>query len=239
MYTMISFIMAVIPSVFLVCYYYRLDKQKPEPKGLIVKIFLLGIFCVLPAIFLELVAGLFNRLFFWSPILFCFVRAFIVAGLCEEFIKLMVVKKYAYNNVHFDEVMDGILYTVVASLGFACIENVLYVMSTNLQTAVVRAVLAVPMHAGCSGLMGYYIGKAKFAKSKKEEKNLMYKGLGIAVLLHGLYDFCIFISPIFGAALWLLTFPIVILTLLWLKRTIKMAIDEDICAARVPQKEFI
>jgi len=239
MYTMISFVMAVIPSVYLVCYYYRQDKQKTEPKGLVVKIFLLGILYVIPVIFLELLAGLFSRLFLGSPILFCLVRAFIVAGLCEEFIKLMVVKKYAYNNVHFDEVMDGILYTVAASLGFACLENILYVMSTNLQTAVIRAVLAVPMHAGCSGLMGYYIGKAKFAQSKKEEKNLIYKGLGIAVLLHGLYDFCIFISPILGAAFGLLTFPIVILTLLSLKTKIKMAIDEDIYAARVPLKEFI
>ncbi len=67
----------------------------------------------------------------------------------------------------------------------------------------------------------------------------MYKGLAIAVLVHGLYDFCIFTSPILGAAFGLLTFPIVILMLLRLKRTIKMAIDADVYAARVPQKEFI
>ena len=197
MYTTISFIAAIIPSIILVCYYYRLDKQKPEPKGLVIKMFFLGILCVIPAIFLELLAIKFNQLFLWSPILFNLVRAFVVAGFCEEFIKLATVKKYAYNNVHFDEVADGILYTVVVSLGFACFENVMYVMSTGMETAIARAVLSVPMHAGCSGLMGYYIGKAKFAQSKKEEKKLMYKGLGIAILIHGLYNFCIFISYLF------------------------------------------
>jgi len=172
MYIAISFVMAVIPSVLLVCYYYRQDNKKPEPKGLVIKIFILGIVCVIPVIFLESLACLFNRMFAWSPVLFNMVRAFIVAGFCEEFIKLRVVKIYAYNDIHFDEVMDGIVYTVVASLGFACIENIIYVMSTNLQVAVFRAVTAVPMHAVCSGLMGYYIGKAKFCRIRERGEYL-------------------------------------------------------------------
>jgi len=232
MYIAFSFVMAVIPSILLVCYYYRQDKKRPEPKGLIIKIFLLGIVCIIPVFFLELLAGLFNRVFIWSPVVFYLVRAFVVAGFCEEFIKLRVVKKYAYNDIHFDEVMDGVVYTVVASLGLACIENILYVMNTNLQVAVSRAITAVPMHAVCSGLMGYYIGKAKFAESEKEENALIYKGLGIAVFLHGLYDFCLFISPVWGFAFSLLIFPIVILSFLKLKGKIKMAIEEDMDAGR-------
>jgi RsiW-degrading membrane proteinase PrsW (M82 family) len=166
-------------------------------------------------------------LFIASPVLFYLVRAFVVAGLCEEFIKLCVVKKFAYNNVHFDEVMDGIVYTVVASLGFACMENILYVMGSDIQVAVLRAVTAVPMHSFCSGLMGYYIGKAKFAESKKQERVFLYKGLAIAVFLHGLYNFCIFISAIWGFAFSLLIFPIIIVAFLKLKGKIKMALKED------------
>ncbi|MHC4131072.1 MAG: PrsW family intramembrane metalloprotease [Planctomycetota bacterium] len=232
MYIAISFLMAVIPSVLLVCYYYRQDSIKPEPKGLIIKIFLLGIASVVPVIFLEFLASLFNQLFTWSPVLFYLVRAFVVAGLCEEFIKLCVVKRFAYNHVYFDEVMDGIVYAVVASLGFACMENIMYVMGSNIQVAVIRAVTAVPMHSFCSGLMGYYIGKAKFAGSKKQERAFFYKGLGIAVFLHGLYDFCLFISPVWGFAFSLLIFPIIVVAFLKLRGKIKMAIKEDGDAGR-------
>jgi RsiW-degrading membrane proteinase PrsW (M82 family) len=224
--------MAVIPSVLLVCYFYRQDSIKPEPKGLIIKIFLLGIVSVVPVIFLESLVSFFNLLFVSSPVMFNLVRAFVVAGLCEEFIKLCVVKKFAYNNVHFDEVMDGVVYAVVASLGFACMENILYVMGSDIQTAVLRAVTAVPAHAFDSGIMGYYIGKAKFAESKKQERIFFCKGLAIAVFLHGLYDFCLFISPEWGCGFALLIFPIIVVSFFILRGKIKMALKEDGDAGR-------
>lgn len=235
MYIVISLVMAVIPSVLLVYYYYRQDNKKPEPKGLIVKIFLLGVISIIPVLFLESLAHLFNRLFIWTPVLYYLIRAFLVAGFCEELIKLMVVKRYAYNDIHFDEVMDGIVYTVVASLGFACIENIIYVMNTNLLVAVIRAFTSVPMHAVCSGLMGYYIGKAKFAVLRKEEKAFFLKGLGIAILIHGLYNFCLFISPIWGAVFAIFIFPIIISSFLKLKGKIKLAIAEDVNSGRTQQ----
>ena len=88
-------------------------------------------------------------------------------------LKLWVVRKYIYPSDYFDEVMDGIVYMVGASLGFACFENILYVLENGLKVAIVRSFTVVPLHAFALGLMGFYLSKAKFATSKKEETALI------------------------------------------------------------------
>ncbi|MCD4779171.1 MAG: PrsW family intramembrane metalloprotease [Candidatus Omnitrophica bacterium] len=227
MYSLIAFGMAVFPALWLVHYFNQKDKRKPEPKYLIISIFVLGLLSTIPVIFLEIIVGSFNNLFSWSPLLFNLFKAFVVAGFCEEFIKLKLVQKFAYKDVHFDEVMDGIIYAVVASLGFACLENILYVMQTNLLNAVMRAFTAVPMHAVCSGLMGYHIGLAKFSSSKIQEENLMRRGLWVAIFLHGLYDFLLFISPYWGVFYSFLIFPLLLVSFKFLKYRIRVAVTED------------
>jgi RsiW-degrading membrane proteinase PrsW (M82 family) len=233
MYPTIAFIMAVAPALFLVRHYYLADKRKPEPKKLIVKIFFLGILSTIPVIIIELCALYFGVAVISNRVWFLLFKAFFVAGLCEEFMKLQVVKRFAYNDTHFDEVMDGIVYTVVASLGFACMENILYVMNGGMRVAIARAFTAVPMHAVCSGIMGYYIGKAKFSRSEKEGRALMRKGLYRAVGLHGLYDFLLFMAPIAGVLLAALVIPLIIMTYRSLKSSIRSAIWEDVRSGRV------
>ncbi|MBA7630043.1 Protease PrsW [subsurface metagenome] len=177
MQVLLSFGMAVAPAVILLIYYYRQDRRKPEPKRLIATIFFMGIVSTIPAILLELLVSTVQELFRWWPLLYHLFEAFIVAALCEEYIKLVMVKGIVYDNVYFDEVMDGIVYTVIASLGFACMENILYVIDGGWTTALLRTFTAVPMHAVASGMMGYYIGAAKFAKSEEGEKRLFRRGL--------------------------------------------------------------
>jgi RsiW-degrading membrane proteinase PrsW (M82 family) len=145
-----------------------------------------------------------------------------VAGLCEEYIKLQIVKNYAYCKPSFDEIMDGIVYTSVASMGFACMENILYVMNDAWHTAIARGFTAVPLHAVCSGMMGY-IGRAKFANTKEQEKFLIYKGLWQAVAIHGLYDFLLFISPKVGSIFSVIIVPLIFWTYLRLKSRIRLA----------------
>ncbi|HUV08836.1 MAG TPA: PrsW family glutamic-type intramembrane protease [Spirochaetia bacterium] len=222
-----SVAMAVVPALVLLVYYYRQDRNKPEPKGLILKVFVIGVVSTLPAILLELLVSAFEDPAAWPPLFFALFEAFIVAALCEEFIKLSVVRLFAYNNVSFDEVMDGIVYTVVASLGFACMENILYVLDKGWVTAVLRAFTAVPMHALASGMMGFYIGKAKFAASKQEEKSLIKRGLFVAIGIHGAYDFLLFIVPLYGLIPAAGIIPILILTYRALRRKIREAVQED------------
>ena len=227
LYTLIPMVLAIGPALFVVWYYYQQDKQKPEPKGLIVKVFLLGIVVTFPVIIVELIVGKFERIFTNIPLLYYLFQAFVVAALCEEAFKLWIVRKFVYYNINFDEVMDGVVYTVVASLGFACMENILYVLDGGLSTALLRAFTAIPMHALASGTMGYYIGKAKFAANKSEEKSLIYKGLWWAIFIHGLYDFLIFVIPVFGLISGLGIFPLLIVVFIKLRGKIKLALKED------------
>jgi protease PrsW len=227
MYILFSLVMAVTPSLLLVRYYYRQDTRSPEPKTLIIKIFILGIIYTIPVFVLESVISRLNVFFAWSPFFYYFFEAFIVAGLSEEYIKLHIVRKYVYHHPQFDKIMDGIIYTVVASLGFACMENFLYVMQNSWHIALARGFTAVPMHAVCSGMMGYYIGKAKFAKTKKEEKLLINNGLWLAIVLHGLYNFILFISPVAGSVFSFFIIAFVFGIYIKLREKIALAIKED------------
>ena len=103
----ISFIFAIIPTIFLVRYFYLKDINKPEPIGLIIKIFLAGAICTIPIIFIETIVDAFVTPFSDNLIIYSFLQAFIVAGFCEETMKLMVIKFFIYNNKHFDEIIHN------------------------------------------------------------------------------------------------------------------------------------
>jgi len=221
--TYVSVLMAILPAIMLVNYYNKQDMQRPKPKGLVINIFLLGVFASLAVIILEKSMRHTNVVFQWSPFYTYFFEAFIVAGLCEEYIKLLIIRNYAYHKSGFSEVTDGIIYTIVVSMGFACMENVLYVMNGSWENAIARGFTAVPLHAVCSGIMGYYIGLAKFAKTKKKEKFLIYKGLWQAVAIHGLYDFLLLYSNVNVPKYSVFVVPLILWTYLRLKGKIRLA----------------
>jgi RsiW-degrading membrane proteinase PrsW (M82 family) len=223
----VSFLLAAAPTLLLVRYYYRQDRERPEPKGLVVRIFLLGVLATFVAIPLELLMSMFQGLFADFPLLTALFKAFVVAALVEEYLKLTIVRVFAYRNPNFDEIMDGVVYTVMASLGFACMENILYVMGGTIGTALTRAVTAIPLHATASGLMGYYIGRAKFAPSAQTERALMNRGLRIAIFVHGTYDFLLFATPVLGTWLLVGLFPLLAGTFLVLRSRIRIAVEED------------
>ncbi len=106
-------------------------------------------------------------------------------------------------------------------------ENILYVLGGGWTTALLRAFTAVPMHALCSGMMGFYIGQAKFASSKDQENRLQKRGLWIAVGIHGSYDFLLFIVPLHGLIPAFGVIPILIGNYIALRKKIKSARDED------------
>jgi len=223
----VSFLLAAAPALILLRYYYRQDWERPEPKGLVVRIFLLGIVATFVAIPLELLMSVFQGLFADFPLLTALFKAFVVAALVEEYLKLTIVRVFAYRHRNFDEIMDGVVYTVVASLGFACMENILYVMGGTIGTALTRAVTAIPLHATASGLMGYYIGRAKFAASPRLERALINRGLRIAIFVHGTYDFLLFSVPVLGTLPLLGMIPLILGAFLILRSRIRVALAED------------
>lgn len=181
-------IIALSPCIFLLWYFFHRDKYEPEPKRKILKIFLLGALMLIPAAIIESIfIAIFDKIV--SGIVYSFIISFIIIAPTEELLKFFAVKRWIYRSMEFDEVMDGIVYTVSASLGFATVENIFYVFTHGIGTGIARAFLAVPGHAFFGAVMGYYIGLAKFSKGR--EKTFLIKGVVFAILLHGLYDFLI------------------------------------------------
>ncbi|MGB3478003.1 MAG: PrsW family glutamic-type intramembrane protease [bacterium] len=209
-------LIALAPCLFMMWYFYHRDKYEPEPKKKILKIFVLGAVMVIPAAIVEtiLLSGL-NALV--GGIINIFIMSFIIIAPTEELLKFLAVKRWIYRSSEFDEVMDGIVYTVAASLGFATIENILYVLQHGIGTGIARAFFAIPGHAFFGALMGYYIGRAKFNKEK--EKRLILKGVLLAIFLHGLYDFLLFTQTVLA----LLVIVLIIVLWLFVRKNLKRA----------------
>jgi len=194
MFLILLFI-AVAPGLFLLWYFYHRDKYEREPKKLLFKIFFFGSLTVIPAIIFELVLEkAFNA--FTFGVVNVFLVCFVVVAPVEEILKFFVVRNWAYNRPEFDEVMDGIVYAVSASLGFATLENIMYVLSNGLGVGLIRAFLAVPGHAMYGAIMGYFIGRAKLNCGRANR--LMTIGVLLAILFHGLYDFLLLTKTAFA-----------------------------------------
>ncbi len=186
-------VIAVAPTVALFLFFYVRDRYRREPLGVMLVTFGLGTVSLVPAVIVSLSL---QKLTGWrssTPDLFhAFLGAMLIVGLVEEGAKFLVVRFYAYHRPEFDEPYDGIMYSVMAALGFATLENVLYIVSRGAGTGVMRALLAVPSHAFDGVLMGYFLGEAKFARSDRAGNWLSALGFGLAVVAHGLYDFIVF-----------------------------------------------
>ncbi|MCX5705676.1 MAG: PrsW family glutamic-type intramembrane protease [Candidatus Omnitrophica bacterium] len=196
---MFVLIVAISPAIALVIYFYHKDKYEKEPLGLLARAFFAGAGVTFLAMVIELVIDLAFVQSIKDFFLNTFLRSFLVAGLVEEGLKFLVFKRLIYDNKEFDEPYDGIMYAVMISLGFATIENILYVAISHFKLGICgslicgssRAMSAVPAHAFFAVIMGYYLGLAKFCGDRERQREYVYKALGFAVLTHGLYDFFI------------------------------------------------
>jgi protease PrsW len=194
--------LALAPAFVIMIYIYIKDKYEKEPIKLLLKNFGLG---ATASIIMTLIIGTIVKLMFPTAnplsVFEQFIKAFVVVALVEEFSKYVIVRYYAQRNKEFDEPFDGIVYAVMVSMGFAALENVMYVFQFGMANGIVRAFSAVPAHATFGILMGYYMGKAKFAATKKDKIRLNLTGLLMAVLFHGAYDFFLFINFIPGISI--------------------------------------
>ena len=186
--TIALFLLAILPGL-LICYFiFGMDKYEKEPQLHLAVCFLLGIFSTLPAINLEQLG---QRFFDNNHGLFkIFLFATLVIALSEELLKFLALMFFAYPRKVFNEPLDGIVYSVMVSMGFATLENIMYAQKySDFTTVIARAFTAVPAHGVFAVLMGYFVGKAKFETLPVEKAKLMLKGIVSAVFLHGMYDF--------------------------------------------------
>lgn len=186
---------APLPIVILVYYIYHKDKKSPEPTRQLVKAFFYGILSVPLSLCISIPLGLLGVYPAEATnILGSICTAFFGAAIPEEIAKFFMLWLLLRKNPYFDEKMDGIVYAVCISLGFAALENIMYLFSnaeSYLSVGIARAIFAVPGHFCFGILMGYYYSLAKFyPKTPKKNKVLI---LIAPILVHGLYDSILFI----------------------------------------------
>ena len=184
------FLIAILPTLALLLFFVYSDKFK-EPKKTVLSTFILGIFIIAP---LE-VFHYGTQMILGEPIEYnAFFMAFYQAAFLEELFKFCVLFFFCTKFTDFNEPMDGIVYGVTASLGFAFYENLNYIyiysegdLIDNLSLAWIRAFTAVPSHAFDGVIMGFFIGRHYF-RNYKSNINLVL-ALLIPVILHGSYNF--------------------------------------------------
>jgi protease PrsW len=182
-------VLTITPAIIIMFIIHHKDKIKKEPKRICLRAILGGIVAIIIAFFVES---------FFSPALdpisniwiHMFVESFLIAGLIEESSKLLGFRLFVWKKEQFNEITDGMVLLAAVGLTFAAIENVLYGITGDLSTILVRDLTAVPAHGMMTGIMGFFVGYAKVQK----KKIFIVIGLIIAILIHGLYDFCAFAS---------------------------------------------
>ena len=195
METIIILLTALLPVAILVYYIYHKDKNSPEPTGQLVKAFFYGILSIPLSFCMSIPLGVIGVYpAEATSILGSISAAFFGAAIPEEIAKFIMLWLLLRKNPYFDEKMDGIVYAVFVSLGFAALENIMYIFSNEeayLSVGIARAIFAVPGHFCFGILMGYYYSLAKFyPKTPKKNKVLI---LIAPILVHGLYDSILFI----------------------------------------------
>jgi RsiW-degrading membrane proteinase PrsW (M82 family) len=197
-------LLSAVPALGLAAYVWWADSTTSEPLSMLVATFLLG---VLFANFAAVVNSLTQSLFTLVPAVGMILFFYLIVAPVEEAVKLLAVRLHAYRQDTFDAVVDGAVYGAMAGLGFATIENALYVSRGYLEasgagvggtgageatifgmvagTAAVRA-LAGPGHVIYSAFAGYYLGLAKF--NEENWGPIVVKGLLIATLIHATYN---------------------------------------------------
>ncbi|MFW5948343.1 MAG: PrsW family intramembrane metalloprotease, partial [Halolamina sp.] len=204
-------LLSALPAFLLVAFVWKQDAVEKEPLDTLAITFVLA---VLFASFAATVNTVLQEYFDVVPIVGLGLFFFVVVGPVEETVKWLAVRLHAYRRPEFDAVIDGAVYGAVAGLGFATIENMLYVVQGFLRaqesgstqaigaalgTATSRA-LAGPGHVIYSGWAGYYLGLAKF--NPENRGPIVVKGLLIAALLHGAYNSVVTYAPMAALPWW-------------------------------------
>jgi RsiW-degrading membrane proteinase PrsW (M82 family) len=193
-------IFGILPSLVWLSVYLKKDRN-PEPKRMIIKIFLWGAVITIPVFFVQIALAFLLTKTDFTPLITSLIYWFLIISFTEEFFKFLVVKFKALNSHHLDEPVDIVIYMVVAALGFAALENVLYLFSPTgqfsfneiigrtLVISFIRFVGATFLHTLCSAVVGYAV-----AISHCDQKNRFLEfsfGMAMATLLHGVYNFSI------------------------------------------------
>jgi len=205
MYMIAVLVVSAAPALAFLLIILRMDRQEPEPLGLVLRVIAMGAAsCIVAALFEKALGGL--ELFHAPGLAGAAASSFIQIAPVEELCKLGVVLLFVWQNPQFNEENDGVVYVGASAIGFALFENILYVAQNGLGTGVLRAFSSIPLHVFAGIILGLHVGRAKFAKNDTARTLLVLQGLVLVWFIHGLYD--TFAQS--GSALALLLLPLVV-----------------------------
>jgi len=234
-YAILAIVGGFLPTIFWLWFWLHEDKKKPEPMRLILKTFIIGGFFIILAFLLEKfiapspdivnqVLNAYNsKLPLWPLFILCW--PLFAWAIIEELVKYSAAYVAALKNKNFDEPIDAMIYMITAALGFAAVENFLFLLNvlstenlnlgTFLLTGNLRFLGATLLHTVSSAIFGAFISFA-FYRGKFAKFLSWSGGLIMAVALHVLFNFFIIInegSGIFRVllCLWLLAMLVIFL----------------------------
>ena len=192
-YNVILVIAAVLPAAFLMLRVYRSDRLEKESPVMIRRLVIAGILSSLLALVEERVlVAILDASVRRNYALYVFLLYFVIVAYAEETSKYLLMRWTSWRSPEFNCQYDGVVYAVLVSLGFAVWENISYVMSYGFQTAILRALTAIPGHACFGVFMGVFYGMAKkYEKTGNSQMSKFFRVLSIVLpaLLHGAYDY--------------------------------------------------
>lgn len=221
---------SLAPILIIAFYIYSRDKYEKEPLSFLLRALFAGVLTVLPVVLIEKLLSIpAEHMEGLSNVAY---TAFIVAALTEEGMKFIAFYFFFWKNRNFNERFDGIVYAVFIALGFAGIENLLYVFTGGYSVGIIRALTAVPAHALFGIVMGYYFGMAKYNPDRRTFYIIL--AFFFPFVFHGLYDFLLMSnSPL------LIIIFIPLFIYFWISGFKKMSIASDASSFRDTQNDGI
>ena len=194
---LISVLVSIIPVLIILAVIYNMSEVKKQPLWLLFILFLGGI---LSWVMVRYISRFLGNDIYKSQIEInealgnkgFFLVSFGIIAIIEEMSKYIVITIMCFKNKYFKNPYDAIMYAVCISLGFAFVENIMYINNYGMGVAISRAIFSIPAHASFGIIMGYYLGVSKLCRDKGEANAsalTRYSAFFIPLIFHGFYDF--------------------------------------------------
>jgi RsiW-degrading membrane proteinase PrsW (M82 family) len=179
-------LLAIVPGLAIAFLFYLRDIREPEPSGLLVLTMLYGA----TAFFISRGIGFLLHNFIYiddQDFVHQLLSAFVFVGLLGEGFKFLFLRGMTFYHKHFNQPFDGIVYAIMAGMGYATAENLLYVITGDADAAMLRIITAVPANAVFAVIMGFFLGEARMNTSRMFLYSFL--ALVLAAIAHGYYDY--------------------------------------------------
>ena len=205
---LILIVLAIVPAAVCLFLLTRQDKAHPEPKKKLAAAFFAGIGSLLLTLLITNIFPVNAKEWGMGAIIDGLGEAFFEAAIPEEVAKFICLFLVIWKSKEFDEYLDGVIYAAFVGMGFATVENILYVLDNGIGNAILRAFTSVPGHFCDAVIMGYFFSLAKFDKAHRMSN--LFKALFFAILAHGIYDGLIMVGTGLGDSTFEVLFALIL-----------------------------